>query len=128
MSAANQRMLRLTALLLAWLSSCIAVVSPPIFTRRSLGAAAGAAIFGGAPHALLSPAAAVATPAVAAPEAAAAGILRTAPTRPGVLSPLCDPSVSVIRFPATGQTVILVGTAHISEDSASLVRLVRLDG
>jgi len=106
-------------LLAAWLATCSAVVMPPRFTRRSIGAAAGAALFGGAPQSAL-----LSGHPVAAMAATATAPLR-APPQPGVLSPLCDPSVSVIRIPATGQMVVIVGTAHISEDSVSLVREVR---
>ena len=38
-------------------------------------------------------------------------------------NPLCDPSVSLVRS-AKGQDITIVGTAHISEDSATLVQRV----
>ena len=38
-------------------------------------------------------------------------------------SPLCDPCVTTVRSKG-GQEIVLVGTAHISEDSATLVRRV----
>ena len=38
-------------------------------------------------------------------------------------SPLCDPCVSIVKT-ARGQEVTIVGTAHISEDSATLVSRV----
>jgi hypothetical protein len=48
-----------------------------------------------------------------------------APVRPLIASagvdPLCDPCVTVVRS-ATGQQITLIGTAHISDDSALLVR------
>ena len=37
-------------------------------------------------------------------------------------SPLCDPSVTTLRVPGTSKQVTLVGTAHISDKSAKLVR------
>lgn len=39
------------------------------------------------------------------------------------LSPLCDPCVNIVRT-AAGQEIVIVGTAHVSEDSANLVRNV----
>ena len=41
------------------------------------------------------------------------------------VSPLCDPCVTIVKS-ARGQEITLVGTAHISEDSAALVsRVIR---
>ena len=42
---------------------------------------------------------------------------------PASLNPLCDPSITLVRS-AKGQELTLIGTAHISADSAVLVRNV----
>jgi hypothetical protein len=108
------------ALLLA-AAACGAIVGPPRFTRRSFGAAAAA--LGVCPPPFAS------RPLWGRPTLAAAAppelLPASAPSvRPGLIPALCDPAVSVFRLPQTGQTVVLVGTAHISEDSATLVRQV----
>ena len=73
------------------------------FNRRSALAAAGVGALGG-----------VRLPTFAAMEPAVA-----------VISPLCDPCVTTVQS-ARGQEITLVGTAHISEDSAELVsRVIR---
>eukprot|EP00962_Isochrysis_galbana_P055698 scaffold27466_cov101-Isochrysis_galbana.AAC.2 len=103
------------------LLACGAAVGPPRFTRRSLGAAAAAVVVGPLPFAAPPlwprPALAAASPAELLPAISSA-------VRPVPVPALCAPAVSVIRLPQTEQTVVLVGTAHISEDSATLVRQV----
>lgn len=88
-----------------------AVNGPAIGRRGALGLGAAAATSGSLLPALLPSAAASAADGVSA----SAGAIGAAS--------VCDPAVSLVRT-ASGAEITLVGTAHISEESAELVRQV----